>query len=266
MHRQLNLNGKQIHYQYEGSGPAVVLLHGFGEDSTIWDFQKVLANQFTLLIPDLPGSGNSEMIADMSLEGLAEVVYTILKHENVNKCVLIGHSMGGYVALAFAEKYEQMLSGLGLFHSSAFADTAEKIETRKKGITFITEQGAAEFLKTTSPNLYSPATKEKHPALITEQVEAMSGITKEALVAYYEAMIQRPDRTVVLRELTVPVLFVLGEWDTAVPLQTGLAQCHLPQIASIHLLSGSGHMGMVEEPELSTGILQKFVTETLSML
>lgn len=266
MYRQTIYNGSLLQYQCAGNGPAVVLLHGFGEDGSVWGFQKDLEQHFKLLIPDLPGSGRSQAITDMSMDGLADAVYFILQQEGIKNCVLIGHSMGGYVALAFAEKYGSALNGIGLFHSSAYADTADKIETRNKGVAFITEHGAPNFLKTSIPNLYSPATKENAPALIAQQIESGRSFSKEALIAYSQAMIQRPDRTGVLRSVAVPVLFVLGKWDTAVPLETGLAQCHLPQIAYIHVLHNSGHMGMQEEPEKSTAILNQYISETIGLL
>jgi pimeloyl-ACP methyl ester carboxylesterase len=267
MYRQVSYNDKQLHFQSLGEGPIVVLLHGFGEDSSVWDFQKeALAQQFQILIPDLPGSGQSRLIDDMSMEGLADAVFFLLQQEGITNCILIGHSMGGYITLAFAEKYGAMLTGFGLFHSSAYADTEEKIATRKKGIAFIKEHGAHNFLKTAIPNLYSPATKENAPALIEQQIEAVHYFSAEALVAYYEAMIQRPDRTAVLRNSAVPVLFVIGRWDTAVPLQSGLEQCYLPQKTYIHVLDQSGHMGMVEEPEKSNAILHQYLSETFGLL
>lgn len=266
MYRQTEYNGSQLHYQCVGKGATVVLLHGFGEDSSVWGFQKVLEQHFRLLIPDLPGSGRSERIADMSMEGLADAVRFILQNEGIESCVLIGHSMGGYIALAFTEKHESMLKGLGLFHSSAYADNEEKVATRKKGIAFIKEHGAYNFLKTSVPNLYSPETKEKDPALMEQQLQAVRHFSKEALITYYDAMIQRPDRTEILRRTALPVLFILGKWDTAVPLQDGLAQCYLPQIAYIHVLDRSGHMGMAEEPEASTNILKNFLSETFEAL
>ena len=266
MYQNVTYNGRSLYYQSSGQGAAVMLLHGFGEDGSIWGFQKVLEQHFKVLIPDLPGSGRSQLIADMSLEGLADAVHFILQQEGIETCILIGHSMGGYITLAFAEKYGHLLKGFGLFESAAFADTEEKIATRRKGIAFINEHGAYNFLKTAIPNLYSPATKQSNPSLIEQQLEAGRNFSNEALVAYYEAMIRRPDRTEVLRRSTVPVLFVLGRHDTAVPLETGIAQCHLPQIAYIHVLDNSGHMGMVEEPERSNTILSEYLSETFGLL
>jgi pimeloyl-ACP methyl ester carboxylesterase len=262
MYRHVSYNGKQLHYQCAGKGDAVVLLHGFGEDSSVWQAQKEhLQPFFQVLLPDLPGSGRSEPIADMSMEGLADALHAVIEAERLASCVLIGHSMGGYITLAFAEKYRERLKGFGLFHSSAYADGEEKKATRRKGIAFIKEQGAYPFLKMSLPNLYSPATKEKNPALIEQQLEAIKDFSGDALCAYYEAMMQRPDRTEVLRQSLVPVLFVLGKWDTAVPFADGLAQCRLPKIAYIDVLENSGHMGMAEETERSNAFLNRYLSD-----
>lgn len=267
MQRQLTYNGSTLFYHCSGDGAALVLLHGFGEDSSIWRFQKVfLEPHFKILIPDLPGTGPSQQIPDMSMEGLADAVHALLQQEGIERCIVIGHSMGGYITLAFVEKYSHLLQGFGLFESSAFADNDEKINTRKKGIAFIQQHGTYNFLKTSIPNLYSPATKQQNPALLEQQIENGRSFSKEALVAYYEAMIKRPDRTEVLRRSNVPVFFALGRHDTAVPLESGLAQCHLPQIAYIHVLEHSGHMGMVEEPERSNTILSQYLSETFGLL
>jgi pimeloyl-ACP methyl ester carboxylesterase len=256
--KEIILHNKKVFYRQIGEGPVVVLLHGFGEEGSIWSQQFHAFSGFQLIIPDLPGSGRSEMTGDMSMEGLAETIYQLLEHLHVNNSIIIGHSMGGYAALAFAEKYPERLNGLGLFHSSAFADTEEKKETRKKGMAFIEQHGAFEFLKTTIPNLYSEQTKGGNPEMIRAQVQGAHNFSGAALVRYYASMIQRPDRTGVLKTITVPMLFILGKFDTAVPLSAGLQQCILPQLSYIHILESSGHMGMREEPDKANALLLNY--------
>lgn len=259
--KQFNYEGKTISYRTKGEGPLVILLHGFGEDGTIWQNQFDSFPNHQLLVPDLPGSGKSEMIDDMRIEGLADAVKALFEKEKKSEqCILIGHSMGGYVALAFAEKYPKALSAFGLFHSTAYADNEEKKATRRKGIEFIRKNGAFEFLKTSTPNLYAPATKEKYPTLIDEHLATVRNFSAESLVKYYEAMMGRPDRTQVLRDSRVPVLFIMGRHDNAVPLEDVLQQCHLPQLSYIHLLQNSGHTGMKEEAEGSNKILSQFMS------
>jgi pimeloyl-ACP methyl ester carboxylesterase len=115
----------------------LVLLHGFGEDNRIWNEQSLLADETILFMPNLAGTGGEPAPANWSMEEMAEDVRQQLDDAGIDECVLVGHSMGGYVALAFAEKWPERLLGLGLFHSTAFADTQEKKETRAKGIAFI---------------------------------------------------------------------------------------------------------------------------------
>lgn len=285
MHKSILIEGKKIVYRVTGSGQPVVLLHGFGEEANVWDkAEKSLEKDYRLIIPDLPGSGESEMIPDMSMEGMAEAIIEILETEynlpalnekenaqisgskvplagGFRGAVVIGHSMGGYITLALAERYPEWLSAFGLFHSSAFADSDEKKATRQKGIAFIREHGAYPFLETATPNLFSPLTREKNPGLVAQQLAGLHNFSALALVSYYEAMMKRPDRTDVLRKTTVPVLFILGLHDTAVPVEDGLKLCHLPEKSYIHILRNSGHMGMLEEPGKTNLILRQFLAE-----
>jgi pimeloyl-ACP methyl ester carboxylesterase len=267
MDKSINYNGSRIHYRVIGSGQPVVLVHGFAETGEVWDSQvDFFKPKFLLIVPDLPGSGRSEMVSDMSIEGMAEVVKAIIDEEkksqtnmqNSRDIIFIGHSMGGYITLAFVEKYEHYLKAFGLFHSTAFADSDEKKTARKKSIDFIQKNGAFEFIKSTTPNLFSPVTKEKTPELIEQFVAGLNNFYPDALVSYYEAMMQRPDRIAILKMATMPVLFVMGKYDNAVPLEDGLKQCHLPENSYIHILHESGHMGMIEQSLESNRLLEVF--------
>jgi pimeloyl-ACP methyl ester carboxylesterase len=266
--KEITLRSKKLFYRSIGDGPAVVLLHGFGEDGSIWKNQFNALPHSKLIIPDLPGSGRSQIMEDMSMEGLAEAVKEIILHETAelffkegepHSVIMIGHSMGGYVTLAFAEKFPEMLKGFGLFHSSAYADSEEKRQTRRKGIEFMEKHGAYAFLKTSIPNLYSPVTKEENSSLIEQQIEASRNFSSAALVSYYVSMIQRPDRTSILQQTHLPVLFILGKCDNAVPLQDGLKQASLSNLSYIHILEKSGHMGMIEEREETVRILKDYI-------
>lgn len=254
---------KNLVYRLEGYGPVIVLIHGFGEDGMAWKNQLPLSSSFRLIIPHLPGSRTSDLIDDMSMEGMAESIYFILQQEKVEKCTIIGHSMGGYVTLAFAEKYPSLLEGFGLFHSTAFADTEEKKDNRKEGIQKIKAEGAAAFLKNFVPNLYSSSSRTTHSSIIQQHIKDVSYFSEAALVSYYQAMMERPDRTGVLIQNKLPVLFVLGRKDTIIPFQTALKLASMPDVAYIHALEKSGHMGMVEEPERSNKIINNFLLKTI---
>ncbi|HEY5369280.1 MAG TPA: alpha/beta hydrolase [Hanamia sp.] len=259
---------KKIYYQVSGSGKPVMLLHGFGENGSIWSRQiEVLSGKYLIIVPDIPGSGQSEKLdGRCTIEDYAEVVKAITD-EVIFKSVpkensqfsLIGHSMGGYITLAFAEKYPDILNSFGLFHSSAFADDEAKKNTRRKGIDFIQKNGSEAFLKASVPNLFAGQTKKENPELVNQLLQMGKSIEPAALTQYYEAMILRPDRTSVLETFLKPVFFVMGKYDNAVSLDISLLQCHLPSEAIMHILQHSGHMGMWEEDELSSIYLGDFL-------
>ncbi len=260
---------KSIYYRVLGKGKPVVLIHGFAEDGNIWNgLIKYLQHNFLLIVPDLPGSGKSEKLDGdkVSIEDYADVIKEILDEElpKVSPkgvdlkgagAVLIGHSMGGYITLAFAKKYPELLNGFGLFHSSSFADDEEKKQTRHKAIDFIKQNGCYAFLRTAIPNLFAG---NKHLKEMEDIIEEGRKFTPEALIQYYRAMINRPNTTEVLKTFNKPVLFIIGEKDNAIPMQASLQQCHLPAISYIHILD-TGHMGMIEESAGSFAILQSFL-------
>jgi len=268
MERNFHHPNAEIFYRIEGEGIAVVLLHGFGEDGNVWNEQNVLKKNCKLIIPDLPGSGKSAFIKQeplaATIEFYADCIYALIKNENIDSCIMLGHSMGGYITLAFAEKYSQLLKGFGLIHSTAFADSEEKKQNRQRGIELMNQYGSYSFLKNTIPNLFSNRFKAEHPEKINSLIEDGNKFSKEALQDYYRAMIQRPDRTAVLKNNKLPVLFVLGTEDTAIPMQDVLKQVHLPEITYIHILENTGHMGMWEASEkLNTAILE-FIKSIIS--
>lgn len=253
-------SGTTIAYRTTGKGLPVLLLHGFGEDSRVLEQQEnVLRSSYQLIIPDIPGSGQSALLhkESLTINDLAECIKCIIDRENVSKLALIGHSMGGYISLAFAEKYPSALTALGLFHSSAYADDAAKIETRQKGIAFIKNNGALAFLKTSIPGLFADTIKSG--PIIDDLLQKAADFTPEALIQYYEAMIARPDRTAVLKTLPCPVLFIAGAFDKAVPFEHSLEQFSLPLYADVNILRDSAHMGMLEEKDRSNAILAAFL-------
>jgi pimeloyl-ACP methyl ester carboxylesterase len=301
--KTLDFQKRKIFYRVIGQGSLVMLLHGVPFNGTLFQTQIERLRGFKFIVPDLPGSGVSEMIDDLSLEGMAEVIKNILDAEasptsskgrisnthpspsekvqgdrNISTsevsewdtppsgeqegagAVLIGHSMGGYIALAFAEKYPGYLAGLGLFHSTAYGDSEERKSTRLKAIETIKNNGARDFLKAMMPNLFSPGSRDKIPDTINQFIEQTNDFSADALVSYYKAMMQRPDRTSVLNNLKIPMLIVAGKYDNAAPLNDLLKLCHLPEISYFHILSESGHMGMIEEVDKSNYILNDYLT------
>ncbi len=156
MHQYFNYHNLQIAYTKQGMGNVVVLLHGFGEDGSIWNYQvEYLKDFFTVIVIDLPGSGKSKidswvLMVDGSenvdalytIEFYADCAYALLQKLCIANYTLLGHSFGGYVTLAFAEKYSNILNGFGLIHSTAFADNDQKKANRQRSIELMAEYGS----------------------------------------------------------------------------------------------------------------------------
>lgn len=241
-----------ISYNVYGSGTSVVLLHGFAEDSTIWNSQvDALSNVCQLIIPDLPGSEKSEILRDENagMEAYADCIHALLLHEKIETCIMLGHSMGGYITLAFAERYANKLKGFGFVHSTAFEDSDERKVNRKKGIKLMDEYGAVSFVKNTTPNLFTDAFKKEHADKVDEIIHRITNANTPALTQYYRAMLNRPDRKHVLEFTEVPVLFIAGKEDITIPVNDVLQQVRLPRVSYIHIINNAGHMSMIETPD-----------------
>jgi pimeloyl-ACP methyl ester carboxylesterase len=263
MQKKIQFRGEYLEYEIFGNGLPVMLVHAFAEDRSIWyPLLKGMENKYKWILPDLPGSGRSSFNKSaVELRDLAESIRAIADFENIDRLVLIGHSMGGYISLAFAEKYPEKISALGLFHSSCYGDPEEKKQIRDKNIRFIQQYGSRVFLEQSMPGLFSDYFKSKHPEEIRKLIDRYANFNSDSLVLYQNAMKNRPFTTHVLKSITKPVLFIMGEEDKAVPLRDSLEQCHLPEISYIHILTQAAHMGMIENTSLCNSFVDSFLAK-----
>ena len=249
----------------QGDGPIIVLIHGFCENKSLWtEYSKSLSKHYTVICLDLPGFGESapEFAEAVTMEYYAKRVHELLGHvlERERQVTMIGHSLGGYVTLAYADLYGERLNGIGLFHSSAFADDEEKKLSRIKVAEYIQEKGVAPFTDNFVEPLFYVANRERLITEINALKEQARQSSKEGAVAATYAMKERVERISLLSTLAYPVLFILGKKDTAVPLEKGLEQCHLPKQSLVYLLDNVGHMGMLEEKEKCLSVLKNFLS------
>lgn len=241
-----------LSYRKSGQGPVLVLIHGFPSDSSIWGhILPSLSDKFTVIMPDLPGSGTTSYSGNkLTMEEMAESVKLILDREKIDKAVVAGHSMGGYTAIAFAELYPQLLKGLSFIHSVASADNEEKKDTRRKSIKLLEkENGKDAFVKEMIPKLFSKRFKEEHPEVLQQQVENGLKMSAEAMISFYNAMIMRPDRTEVLKQVHFPVQFIVGKEDNVVPVAASLQQSTLAGVNFVSVYPDTAHMAMLENPD-----------------
>jgi pimeloyl-ACP methyl ester carboxylesterase len=234
----------------------VILLHGFPMNSTVWDsFADELSKDFKVLTPDLPGFGGSQLLeAPFSLDEVGQKLYSWILENHLENCVLIGHSLGGYVALAMVERNPDCYSGLGLFHSTAYADSPDRKQSRTKVLDFIDNNGVLAFTSNFIPPLFFNA---RHPDI--DKVRAMAvQSTTETVKGYTIAMRERPDRTAVLEKFSKPVLFLCGEKDGGIAPETIFQQASKTQKPEVHILEKTAHMGMFENFVGTTNIVRAF--------
>jgi pimeloyl-ACP methyl ester carboxylesterase len=174
------------------------------------------------------------------------------------KCVLVGHSMGGYAALEFAEKHPERLAGLGLFHSHPFEDSPERKEARQRGIEMLQLGKRDLYVAQLFPNLFAENFLKSNPNVVNALIDSGKRQSAESIVAALEAMMVRKNHEETLRRLACPALFLLGAEDAIVPPEQGLQAAVLPNIADLQMLEGVGHMGMFEAKEKSAKIVRSF--------
>ena len=249
---------KVASYQIKGNGTPLVLLHGFCEDSRIWqDWLNYFSEQSIICI-DLPGFGQSDVSADNSTTNMAFSVQAVLEDYGVEQCVLLGHSMGGYVALEFAKQFPKYLRGLGLFHSHPYADTEEKKRGRQEGIDFIRTYGHIYFVKQLFPNLFPPLFARSNQMEMDKLIFRATQFDPAGIIGGLECMRDRQDHSDTLANITCPVLCILGALDQVVPPQH-FDQIVLSDIMDVHILPKVGHMGMFEKPKKTRKIVHNFL-------
>ncbi|MEI6455399.1 MAG: alpha/beta hydrolase [bacterium] len=255
---------KKIFFSDKGEGKCIVLLHGFTESSKIWKhFSEELSDKYRVITVDLPGHGKSECIDgchDMDLQ--ADVVCAVLKKLKIDKCLMIGHSMGGHVTLAFAAKYPKLLGGFCLFHSHCFADTHEEQENRNRTIRIVHEDKFS-FISQFIPQLFPLDVHKKFSKEIDKLVKQASEMPKEGVIAALEGMKIRPDRVELLMTTPLPVLFILGLKDPKAPLARLWEMITMPAHSESLILRNCGHMGYIEAPEETLASIKGFAKKVL---
>jgi pimeloyl-ACP methyl ester carboxylesterase len=247
----------KISYSDTGKGTAIVLLHGFLENKTMWqDFIPELSLKNRIITIDLLGHGETECLGYVhSMEDNADVVHEVLSNLRIRKAVFVGHSMGGYVALAFAELFPESIKGLVLLNSTSRADSDERKANRDRAIVAV-KQNYASFIRMSIANLFSEDNREK---LIDEIEKVKTEALKtplQGIVASLEGMKIRKDREVLLHLTPYPKLLILGEKDPVLNLVETKEQIENTTVQLVTF--PDGHMSTIENKKEVLKVLSRF--------
>lgn len=252
----------QITYYKMGEGPALMLVHGFPANVHMWRYiSGELAQNYTLLMPNFfehDGDWLKDGRTDMNT--LASCINDILEHEQLSEIVYAGHSMGGYMGLAFAAKYPHKLRGLSLIHSSPLSDDESRAEGRKKTIAILEKGGKAPFLKIMVKALFPITFNKSHPEIVERQTNEAIAVNDTSLIAFYRAIMLRTDTTQVTHNASFPVQNIIGDCDSLAQPNKELTPQNISFINFVSVYEGIGHMAMLEKPELVLKDLQHFIS------
>lgn len=265
MNKYLEYDSGRIHFSDHGKGAVIMLVHGYLETSEIWEsFARRLSERFRVIAVDLPGHGKStseEKI--LSTELMASILAKLISDLNIKKVFLTGHSLGGYVTLAFAELFPDLLTGYCLLHSHPFSDDDEKLEKRRIEIKLVEEGKKNLFIPFAISKLYATVTLDKFSKAVERSKKIASTISAETIIAVLKGMMARPDRLSVLESAEIPHLWILGAQDNLINCETIQSKVRIPSNSKVVVLQNSGHMGFIEEESLSASAIESFIQNKL---
>lgn len=248
MQEYISYKNIQIAFTAEGKGKTIVLLHGFLESSTIWkNVVSAFRETHQIITIDLLGHGKTEKLGYIhSMETMAETVHAVLSELKVEKASIIGHSMGGYVALAFAEKFPQQLEKLILLNSSTVADSEERKENRDRAKRLV-KQNKQAFISMAIKNLFTDENRNALRTEINALVEEAVQLPEEYIIASVEGLKNRKDRTEILQQYSGEKIIIAGKNDPVVPFKE--IEAIAEKTNSTFISFEDGHMSYLENKE-----------------
>ena len=251
-----------LHIADSGKGEkCVVLLHGYLESMYVWDdFAPLLKDKVRVITVDIPGHGVSVVNGEVhTMEWIAGVLRDMLDALAIERITMVGHSMGGYVALAMLDKYKEHIESITLLHSTTSADSQEKCDRRRREIELI-KAGKKNTLARLVPHAgFAPENAKRLKDYIEDIAELILLTEDEGVMAILAGMIERKSRGEQLRDSGIPHLFIFGRYDYYIPVEVAEEMIAADPGAKVLWLEHSGHMGFYEEPELTANAILDIV-------
>ena len=258
-----SFRGGRVHYSDSGNGTVIVLLHGYLETSEVWNgFAEKLSSEFRVISVDLPGHGLSDVYGEVhSMEFMATAIKDLIDSLDLKKVFLTGHSLGGYITLAFLELFPDYLSGYCLFHSQPFPDPPAVLEKRKREIKIVKAGKKNLMYPDNVTRMYASSNLVRFSDALQRSKDIASEIPGEGIIAVLNGMMIRPSRLSFMEEGNIPCLWILGLMDSYIPCDFIQTMVNLPVNAKVIILKKSGHLGFIEEEENSLRAITEFVSK-----
>lgn len=248
--------GSRIQYRIRGKGRAIVLVHGFLGSKDLWIAQESdLSKKYKTISIDLPGHGDSESLGYIhSMEIMADLIHALLKKLKIRKIILIGHSMGGYVSLAYAEKYTDSLNALILVNSTASRDSKSRLSSRKQLINLLPKKRLI-LLQGLIESFFVVEGRNRRYG-VAKYLRWAKKCDPKGIVASVRGMMERKEREIILKFAPYPYCIIAGIQDPIVPIKQNRTEVKLNSNACLVELEDSGHISPLEKPwKLNSEIL-----------
>jgi 3-oxoadipate enol-lactonase len=256
------INGVSIAYRDQGTGPAILFIHGHPFNQSMWDPQlAALTWKYRVITYDIRGYGASEVPTTeaTTLETMAADINALLDHLNIPKAVIAGLSMGGQIAMAFAEQYPQRLSGLILAATFPQADTEEAIKTRRATADRFLQQGSVLPGGEMIPKLIAPASLKRDPEIAVKVFIMIAHTPPAGAAAALRGRALRKDYTESLTHITVPTLIIVGTEDSYVPLETAKQMHQSIPNSRLEIFEDIGHLPNFEATDRFNAVLHSYL-------
>lgn len=250
----------EMGYDESGAGTPLVFLHGFPHDRPLWSHQlQGLAAQARCIAPDLRGFGETPARGPYSMDQYADDVAGLLDRLRIDRAVVAGLSMGGYVALALWRRHRRRLRGLVLANTRAGADSGDARERRRAVIATARAYGSSAVADQMVPGMVGKTTRQKSPEVVNAVHRMISAAGVDGIVGALEAMMDRPDSTATLATIDVPTLIVAGDEDALIPVSEARAMQAAIRGSTLEVISGAGHLSNLERPAAFNHVVSEFL-------
>lgn len=262
MKKQRVSTGLEIAYYDSGAGTPLVLLHSFGHNKAMWfpQLSHFLERGYRVVAPDMPGHGDSTFDRrHHTVDQIAQSYIELLDRLGVQRVILTGISMGGYVALRMWARKPDLIAGLVLSNTKAERDSEEIVARRRAQIASLEQLGLAEFIRTGAPRRLSPTTLERRPWVLDTITMMNFTVSAEANAATLEAMALKEDETATLATIDVPVLITSGSDDVFIPKASASVLKDGISHSQLRVIEDTGHVSSLENPTQYNRVLDEFL-------